>query len=148
MAEIEAHPDDEHAQSQIRGALALVYILLFSIVIFNKLAISSIFYKFTEMERHSTTSKHQFSFELKLLLGLFFTTALMTLAVEAIRFKNYCKHPYGLIEEETIMFFMNSVFVPLFWLINPTRVFKIIKRKLKYGKKNITQKEANELMED
>lgn len=72
----------------------------------------------------------------------------MTLAVEAIRFENYCKHPYGIIEEETIMFFMNSFFVPVFWLVNPTRIFKSLKRKIKYGKKNLTQKEANELMED
>lgn len=148
LAKIEAHPEDEHAQTELRGALALVYILMFLIVIFDKIAISSMFYKFTDMERHSTTSKHQFSFELKLLLGLFFTTALMTLAVEAIRFENYCKHPYGIIEEETIMFFMNSFFVPIFWLVNPTRIFKHLKRKIKYGKKNLTQREANELMED
>lgn len=43
---------------------------------------------------------------------------------------------------------MNSFFVPVFWLVNPTRIFKSLKRKIKYGKKNLTQKEANELMED
>lgn len=83
-----------------------------------------------------------------MLLGLFFTTALMTLAVEAIRFKNYFSHPYGVVEEETIMFFMNSFFVPFFWLLNPTRIFKQAKRALKYGKASLTQREANELMEE
>lgn len=78
-----------------------------------------------------------------MVLGLFFTTALMTLAVEAIRFHNYYSHPYGVVEEESIMFFMNSFFVPFFWLINPTRIFKEIKRSLKYGKPYLTQKEAN-----
>ena len=42
-------------------------------------------------------SKFQFSFALKYCLGLFFTTALMTLAVEAITMKNYYQHPYGVI---------------------------------------------------
>lgn len=74
------------AQQEETDAIALVFIVMFLIIIFNKIVMSSLFYKFTDMEKHSTTSNHQFSFELKLLLGLFFTTALMTLAVEAIRF--------------------------------------------------------------
>lgn len=45
------------------------------------------------------------------------------------------------------MFGMNAVFVPVFWLINPLRIYKLIKRKLKKGSKNMTQLEANELME-
>lgn len=80
------HPEDESAVQEEYESIALVYILMFLIIIFNKIVISSLFYKFTDLEKHSTTSNHQFSFELKLLLGLFFTTALMTLAVEAIRF--------------------------------------------------------------
>lgn len=75
-----------------------------------------------------------------MLLGLFFTTALMTLAVEAIRFHNYYSHPYGVVEEETIMFLMNSFFVPFFWLVNPTRIFKYFKRRLYYGKPSMTQR--------
>lgn len=117
-----------------------MYILIFFVILFDKLVLSTLFYKFTEIERHSNTSKFQFSFALKLSLGLFFTTALMTLAVEAYRFKNYYTHPYGVIEEETIMFFMNSFFVPFFWIVNPTRIFKQIKRYLKKGKRSVTQK--------
>jgi hypothetical protein len=113
---------------------------MFLVVIFDKIAISSLFYKFTILEKHSTTSKFQFSYELKMLLGLFFTTALMTLAVEAIRFHNYYSHPYGVIDEETIMFFMNSFFVPFFWLVNPTRIYKQIVRKIKFGKPSLTQR--------
>lgn len=63
----------------------------------------------------------------------------MTLAVEALRLKNYYSHLYGVIDEETIMFFMNSFFIPLFWLINPFRIIKKIKRKVKYGKRSLTQ---------
>lgn len=122
--------------------------MLFLVVIFDKVVMATLFHKFTDLERHSTTSKYQFSFQLKLLLGLFFTTALMTLAVEAIRFENYYKHAYGVIDEETIMFFLNSSFVPFFWLVNPSRIFKYIKRKLYFGKRSMTQREANELMEE
>ena len=63
----------------------------------------------------------------------------MTLVVEASQFSNYYQYPYGVIEEETIMFFMNAVFVPFFWLINPFQIVKKIKRWLNYGKKSFTQ---------
>ena len=107
-----------------------------------------LFHKFTDIERHDSVSKFQFSFGLKYCLGLFFTTALMTLAVEAIKFNNYFAHPFGVIEEETIMFFMNAFFVPLFWLVNPFHIIKVIKRKLSFGKRSLTQGEAHLIMED
>lgn len=120
---------------------------MFFIVIFNKTVLSILFHKFTDLERHSTTSYFEFSFGLKLSFGFFFTTALMTLAVEAIRFKNYYNHLYGVIDEESIMFFMNSFFIPIFWFVHPLRLWKILKRKLNYGKRSLTQMEANKLME-
>ena len=46
------------------------------------------------------------------------------------------------------MFLMNAIFIPLFWLINPSRLFRILKRKFQEGKKHFTQKEANKLMEE
>lgn len=72
----------------------------------------------------------------------------MTLAVEAIRMNNYYAHRYGVIDEETIMFAMNAVFVPFFWLINPFRIARSIKQWWYKGKKNLTQYEANLLMEE
>ena len=98
-----------------------------------------LFHKFTDLERHETSSTFQFSFCLKYCLGLFFTTALMTLSVEAIRFHNYYSHPYGVIEEETVMFFLNAIFVPFFWLVNPFQIIKRIKRRLNFGKKSYSQ---------
>lgn len=68
------------------GAIALVYVMLFLIVLFNKLGMIVLFHHFTDYECHKTSSSYQFSFGLKYCLGLFFTTAIMTLAVEAIRF--------------------------------------------------------------
>lgn len=126
----------------------MVYIAIFLVVLFDKLFLSTLYHKFTDMEKHSTTSKNLFSFSLKLCLGLFFTTALMTLAVEAIRFNNYYSHPYGVIDEETIFFFVNAFFIPIFWILNPMRLFKMIKRKIYFGKRSLTQREANKLMEE
>ena len=71
----------------------------------------------------------------------------MTLAVEDFSLHNYYSHPYGVIEEETLMFFLNSFFVPLYWLVNPLYLVKLLKRSINYGKTSLTQEEANQLME-
>jgi membrane protein CcdC involved in cytochrome C biogenesis len=73
---------------------------------------------------------------------MFFTTALMTLAVEAITFKNFYSHSYGVIEEETIMFFLTAFFVPLIWFIHPYNVYKNIQY-IKNKDKFVSQKHAN-----
>ena len=54
----------------------------------------------------------------------------------------------GVIEEENIMFFINAFFVPIIWLVNPWQLFILIKRKINYGKENLTQAEANAIMSD
>lgn len=46
------------------------------------------------------------------------------------------------------MFFFNAIIVPLFWLINPFQIGKKLKQCWHYGRNDLTQKEANELMED
>jgi hypothetical protein len=71
---------------------------------------------------------------------MFFTTALMTLAVEDMRYNNFYSRPYGVIEEETMMFFMNAIFVPFIWMINPWQLGVLVKRKLNQGRKDLTQK--------
>lgn len=43
---------------------------------------------------------------------------------------------------------MNSLLVPIIWAINPFQIVVLIKRKLSFGKKHLTQREANHLMED
>lgn len=45
-----------------------------------------------------------------------------------------------MVEEETIMFFMNALFVPFIWLINPWHLVVLAKRKLYWGRKDLTQK--------
>ena len=90
----------------------------------------------------------QLHFAIKYSLSMFFTTALMTLAVEAIEFQNYFKHKFGVIEEESIMFFMTTFLVPLIWLINPFDIYIKLRRKYYMGSRTINQKKANHIMED
>jgi hypothetical protein len=103
---------------------------------------------FTHLEKHGTADNEQLSFAFKYALGMFFTTALMTLFVEAFTYGNFYTHHYGVIEEESIMFFMNALLVPVIWAINPFQIYVLIKRKLNFGSKVLTQREANHLMED
>ena len=113
---------------------------------FNKFVMGFVLTKICKFELHPTTDQLEFHFAVKYSVGMFFTTALMTLFVEDFRFHNFYEHKYGLIEEETIMFFMNAFFVPLIWMVNPWHIYVLIKRKLKFGSKDMTQKEANYLM--
>ena len=46
------------------------------------------------------------------------------------------------------MFFSTITFMPLFWLINPFDLFRRLQRWMKYGRKDLTQEQANTLMED
>jgi hypothetical protein len=41
------------------------------------------------------------------------------------------------------MFFLSNLLIPLILLVNPWQIFKLIQRKINYGKTGITQKEAN-----
>jgi hypothetical protein len=126
----------------------MVYLALIGVIFFNKFVMGAILHRICDFERHPTTAQEEFHFALKYSVGMFFTTALMTLAVEDLRFHNFYEHPYGVIEEEFVMFFMNALFVPFIWLINPWQLGVLIKRKFNYGRKDLTQKEANKIMEN
>ena len=63
-------------------ATAIIFCYLVGIIIFNKFVLSHIVHLFVDFEQHKTGENYQFSFMLKYALGLFFTTALMTLIVE------------------------------------------------------------------
>ena len=76
-----------------------MFVALFGVVLFNKFIMGKVLHKFVHMERHAYTDQEGHSFAMKYSLGMFFTTALMTLAVEAITFKNFYSHQYGVIEE-------------------------------------------------
>lgn len=78
---------------------------------------------------------------------MFFTTAIMAIIVQALIFGNL-EFAYGVVESETVMFFFNAFIVNLLWILHPQYYIHKFMRWLKFGKKDITQKEANALMED
>ena len=80
-------------------------------------------------------------------MGLFFTTALMTLLVEDIWFHNIYSHAFGVVEQETIMFIMSGFVAPLIWLINPWHIYSKFYRQRHKNDLDLTQSEANSLME-
>ena len=86
-----------HDHNEYEVAVFIVFLSLFLIVFFNKLIMGWALHHFTHFEKHDNTFDEEFSFGLKYMLGLFFTTALMTLAVEAITFDNFFSHEYGVI---------------------------------------------------
>lgn len=71
----------EHDKKEYGIAVFLVFLALFLIVFFNKLFMGWVLHHFAHLEKHDNTFEQEFSFALKYTLGLFFTTALMTLAV-------------------------------------------------------------------
>jgi hypothetical protein len=71
--------------------MAATILTMLSIIFFNKFCLSFILHLFTDFEKHRTGSEYEFSFGLKYTLGLFFTTALMTLLVEDIALHNIYK---------------------------------------------------------
>jgi|JI6StandDraft_1071083.scaffolds.fasta_scaffold106685_2 membrane protein CcdC involved in cytochrome C biogenesis len=70
---------------------------------------------------------------------MFFTTALMTLAVEAIVFKNYYSSKFGVVEAESYVFILNAFVPPIVWAINPYYIIARYKQKKKYGSEELTQ---------
>ncbi len=78
-------------------ALFLEYFHIFLIIFFNKFLMGTVLHYLTHIENQFSTAAEEFSFALKYTLGMFFTTALMTLAVEAITFHNVYQHEFGVV---------------------------------------------------
>lgn len=72
----------------------------------------------------------------------------MTLLVEDFALNNIYKEEFGVVEEESIMFFFSAFLVPIIWLINPWHLLKLFKRWLYTGRNDLTQREAHTIMED
>lgn len=73
------------------------YFTITMIVILNKFLLPPVCHILTDLEKHTNCNEFEFSFALKYTLSMFFTTALMTLAVEAIVFKNYYSSKFGVV---------------------------------------------------
>lgn len=78
-------------------ATVIVFFAIFGVLMFNKFVMGKVLHKFVHMEKHAYTDQENHSFSLKYALGMFFTTALMTLAVEAVTFGNFYAHQFGVI---------------------------------------------------
>jgi hypothetical protein len=66
----------------------------------------------------------------------------MTLIVEAIGYQNFYTHHLGLIEEQSLMFFVVALLIPLILWIHPFNIYKSWKRDKVYGTL-MRQEEAN-----
>lgn len=117
-------------------------------VLLNKFAVSKFLHFVSAFERYSTYTKEEYYFSVKYTITLFLTTAVMTLLVEGLTFHNFNAYEYGVVEEESIMFVVNAFFIPLLWLLNPLQLIRLVRRRLNYGLKDLTQGEANSLMMD
>lgn len=148
IEEEEENPDSSTAKTQKVIATIIAWATLLGIVFFNKFVMGNVLHYFTHLEKHDNKAQEDFSFAFKYALGMFFTTALMTIMVEALKFKNYYKHDFGVIEEETIMFILCAFLIPLIWTIHPLQLCHLRARNNHYGHLDVTQHEANHLMAD
>lgn len=126
----------------------MCWVILVLIVVFNKFVMGRVLHFFTHMEKHDNKADEDFSFAAKYALGMLFTTALMTIAIEAVKYKNYYKEPFGVIEEETIMFILCAFIIPLIWTINPFQLYHKYQRNKHFWHNTVSQHEANHLMAD
>jgi fumarate reductase subunit D len=84
-----------HAKSQAvdsmgsEMAAGITILVMVLITFFNKFCISYLLHHITDLEMHRTGSEFEYSFGLKYTMGLFFTTAIMTLVVEGFGLHNF-----------------------------------------------------------
>lgn len=70
------------------AATPIVYCSIIGIMLFNKFVLAEVIHHLVDFEMPKTGSELQFSFMIKYSLGLFFTTAVMTVLVEGLVEKN------------------------------------------------------------
>ena len=80
---------DGYTDQEYEEAVAIVFVSIILIQFFNKFLMKYVLHAICDLEKPETTSQLQFSYAFKYTLGMFFTTAVMTLAVEALEFNNY-----------------------------------------------------------
>jgi hypothetical protein len=139
IEEAHAHyTEDPIYQEEYTKGIALGYIIVILINLINKFAFSPLFHVITHHEKHLSVSSSNLSYALKYTLCMFFTTALMTLLVEAIVHTNYTGS-LGVIEEEHFMFIFTAYFSPIVFMLNPYTFFAWVKRKIYHGNHYYTQ---------
>lgn len=78
-----ADPDKAYADEV--KAIVVALLTFFGVIMFNKFVMGNVLSYFTKLEHHDHVDYFQFSFASKYAFGMLFTTALMTIVVEAIQ---------------------------------------------------------------
>ncbi|KAL4476129.1 hypothetical protein ABPG74_009862 [Tetrahymena malaccensis] len=145
---------DKEEYEKVHSSMTIISIFSFlistSIVLFNKFALPFLVHHIVDAEKWSTKTKLNISFAFKLTIALFFNTALITVLIEIILFKNFYGIGGGMILNEQLVFIFNAIIPSLAWVIDPWSIIKNIQRnkELKNKEKSVlTQGEANKLME-
>lgn len=74
-------PESKKAEHFKTFATIIVFLAMFGVVLFNKFVMGKVLHKIVHKERHAFVDRQSHSFAIKYSLGMFFTTAIMTLAV-------------------------------------------------------------------
>lgn len=118
----------EHVESSMTVISIFSFIISTSIVLFNKFALPFLVHHIVDLEKWSTKTKLNISFAFKLTIALFFNTALITVLVEVILFKNFYGIGGGMDYNEELVFIFNAIIPSLAWVIDPWSITKNIKR--------------------
>ena len=99
-AEFDVVSNATTAATQTKAIMARVvaWATFIGIILYNKFVMGTVLHHLTDLEHHDDKSDYAFSFAFKYSLGMFFTTCLMTVTVEALVHHNYYSHPFGVIE--------------------------------------------------
>lgn len=81
IEEEEKNPDSSDAKTRKVVATIIAWATLLGIVFFNKFVMGNVLHYFTHLEKHDNKAHEDFSFAFKYALGMFFTTAFMTILV-------------------------------------------------------------------
>lgn len=81
IEEEEENPNSSEAKTRHVVATIIAWATLLGIVFFNKFVMGNVLHYFTHLEKHDNKAHEDFSFAFKYALGMFFTTAFMTILV-------------------------------------------------------------------
>ena len=140
-AEFDVVSNATTAATQTKAIMARVvaWATFICIILYNKFVMGTVLHHLTDLEHHDDKSDYAFSFAFKYSLGMFFTTSMMTIVVEGLIHNNYYTHPFGIIEEESLMFIFSAVLIPIIWMINPYQLAHQFKRWKYQGTTKVTQ---------
>ncbi|CAD8205212.1 unnamed protein product [Paramecium pentaurelia] len=137
-------------KEKLKNVQMISFAIASTIVLINKLFIEPLMKWITKIERISTNTKFQISYANKLTISLFVNAAIVSYVIDILIFSNIYGFG-GFMYNETLIFILNAAIAPLIWLIDPWTLIRKLQRDHQAQKVNdclLTQKEANEIMEE